>query len=72
MNPVVAGAGAFRRRTGDDIGHLLETTSVVGHEADAPFAWVIMATQNADLFDVGMCEKIAESGHVNERGVDDA
>lgn len=64
MNSVVARAGSFGSSLSDDLGHLFETTTVIRHESDAPITRMVVTSQNADLFHLGMGEKVAEAGHL--------
>jgi hypothetical protein len=56
MHAVVAGVTVLGGVLGDYLGHFLQTTTVIGHEAQTKFAGPFVTPQHHDLFDVGMIQ----------------
>ena len=71
VNSVVARPRSFGRGLSDDVGHLLEATTVVRHETDAPITRIIVTPEDADFLDIGVGEKFAEAGHLRRHDDDE-
>jgi len=56
MNPVITRITQCGRLLSDDVGHLFQSATVVGHEAQTMMTLGVMTAQSDDLFDIGMIQ----------------